>query len=36
MALRKKNPQQDDSEKLQALLKSWDIQFPETSEKRFP
>jgi len=36
MALRKKNPQQDDSEKLQALLKSWDIQFPETSEKDFP
>lgn len=36
MALRKKKPQQDDSEKLQALLKSWDIQFPETSEKDFP
>ena len=36
MALRKKKPPQDDSEKLQALLKSWDIQFPETSEKDFP
>ncbi|MBR4318932.1 MAG: hypothetical protein IKI37_02960 [Oscillospiraceae bacterium] len=36
MALRKKKPQQDDSEKLQALLKSWDIQLPETSEKNFP
>ena len=33
MALRKKNPQQDDSEKLQALLQSWDIPLPEKDKK---
>ena len=45
MALRKKKNQQDDSEKLQALLQSWDIalpekekkpDFPEISENDFP
>lgn len=41
--MRKKKPQQTDTEKLQALLKSWDIQlpekkndFPETSLDDFP
>jgi len=34
MALRKKKvPQQDDSEKLQELLQSWNIQIPEKKEK---
>ncbi|MBR1555818.1 MAG: hypothetical protein IJ644_10590 [Oscillospiraceae bacterium] len=33
MALRKKKNQQDDSEKLQELLKSWDIQLPEKEKK---
>ena len=33
MALRKKKNQQDDSEKLQELLKSWDIQLPEKDKK---
>ncbi|MBE6877056.1 MAG: hypothetical protein E7496_10150 [Ruminococcus sp.] len=33
MSLRKKKNQQDDSEKLQELLKSWDIQLPEKEKK---
>ena len=33
MALRKKKNQQDDSEKLQELLKAWDIQLPEKEKK---
>ncbi len=36
MALRKKKQQQSDDEKVQELLKSWNIQFPETSAKDFP
>lgn len=34
--MRKKKSQQDDSEKLQALLQSWNISFPETSLNDFP
>lgn len=33
MALKKKKNQQDDSEKLQSLLQSWDIQLPEKEKK---